>query len=471
MSTKDALDTSSERDKARAREWLFVAFASLFVAGLLACLLVVARTPALSWLARDPGFFKRCLVVHVDLALVVWFYAFVAALFATIPSRVRANILGAHGAYAAGLGAVVLVLSAFAKGAVPVLANYVPVVDHPLYVAGLVAIGIGLAVTFLDAKILPGTEVPGSVIVMPPAAIVMIRAAALAVLVALVTFAASAIEVTPGLAPEARWEILMWGGGHVLQVASVAAMLAVWTLLVARATGAPPVSREASTVLSALLVMPILGAPVLALEGDHGAFTRLMQFGIAPAMVVYLILCVRALVVRRAHVTRGDPALLGFAASAILCVLGVALGASIRGSNTVVPAHYHASIGAVTVAFMAITPTLLVAVGMRPLEGRMARVARVQPALLGFGQAVFALGFALAGQHGMRRKTYGGEQEVRTLAEWAGLTVMGLGGAVAVAGGVLFLVIVGAMWRRRVAVLEQRGGTWRGLPARTRSNA
>lgn len=465
MSSNCERSLAHDEDRRRAGAWLFVAVSSLLVAGLLALLLVVARTPLLSWVARDPGFFKRCLVVHVDLALVVWFYAFVAALFALVPSRVGSNAVSRHAAYAAALGAAVLVFAAFAPGAAPVLANYVPVVDHPLHVAGLAAIGLGLGATFLDPKLLPGNEAAGSLLSLPPAAIVGLRAAAVAVLVALLTFGASAMEVTPGLAADARWERIMWGGGHVLQVASVSAMLAVWTVLVARATGAPPVSRRIATALFALLVSPTFAAPLLALSGAHGTFTRLMQFGIAPAMLVYLALCVRALVRARAKIA--DPATMGFTASAALCVLGVALGAAIRGPNTVIPAHYHASIGAVTVAFMAITPALLEELGLPGLEGRFARLARVQPALLGVGQAVFAVGFAVAGHGGMRRKAYGGEQEVRTLSDWLGLTVMGLGGAVAVGGGVLFLILVGVMWRRRVS-LSNRGEKWRALPARTR---
>ena len=38
--------------------------------------------------------------------------------------------------------------------------------------------------------------------------------------------------------------------------------------------------------------------------------------------------------------------------AAVMVAFTVVLGAMIRDSNTVVPAHYHASIGAVTVAFM-----------------------------------------------------------------------------------------------------------------------
>jgi hypothetical protein len=42
----------------------------------------------------------------------------------------------------------------------------------------------------------------------------------------------------------------------------------------------------------------------------------------------------------------------------------------------------------------------------------------------------------------MGRKLYGAEQATRTLAESIGLAVMGVGGFVAVAGGVVFLLVV-----------------------------
>ena len=70
--------------------------------------------------------------------------------------------------------------------------------------------------------------------------------------------------------------------------------------------------------------------------------------------------------------------------------------------------------------------------------------------LFGGGQAIFGLGFALAGAYGLGRKQYGAEQHVRSLGEYLGLSIMGLGGLVAVAGGIFFL-----------AVMLRRLGAWR----------
>jgi hypothetical protein len=65
---------------AEARRWFALAIGSLVIAGLLSLSVVIGRLPVIAGWIGDPLFFKRCLVVHVDLALVVWFYAFLAAL-------------------------------------------------------------------------------------------------------------------------------------------------------------------------------------------------------------------------------------------------------------------------------------------------------------------------------------------------------------------------------------------------------
>jgi cytochrome c oxidase subunit I len=124
-----------------------------------------------------------------------------------------------------------------------------------------------------------------------------------------------------------------------------------------------------------------------------------------------------------------------------------------------VPAHYHASLGAVTVAFMA-AAYFVCALARRDtraagLRASVWRAAKWQLALFGVGQTVFALGFALGGVYGLGRKAYAAEQHVRSAGELTGLLVMGLGGLVAVAGGLWFLFLIlrelRAWWRPAAA--------------------
>ena len=75
-----------------------------------------------------------------------------------------------------------------------------------------------------------------------------------------------------------------------------------------------------------------------------------------------------------------DPRIIGVAVSVALTLLGFLLGAAIRGSNTIVPAHYHAAVGGVTVSFMSAALVLLGAVSASAPRARR-RAAGVQPLL------------------------------------------------------------------------------------------
>ncbi len=456
---------AATQDAARtARAWIGLAVTCLIVAGLFALLLVIGRMPPFDRLFTDPLFFRRCLVVHVNLSLVAWFHAFLVGMTSLLPGAGRSPALRALGFLVATVGLAILCASAMAPGALPVLSNYVPAIDHPLFLVGLGALGAGWVITLLDGRLLPArSEGASDDDVLPQAAVPAFRAAGVALVIAVITFLASALS-TPSLMPQQRFELLGWGGGHVLQVASLAAMLAAWLVLLTPVIGKSPLSRSAANVLFALLVLPLLAAPVIALHGTtapgyKGAFTLLMQLGTWPVTIVVLFACVRAVVHARREGRLAswlDARLVPVAASAVLTLLGFTLGALIHGSNTMVPAHYHASIGAVTVAFMALTIHLLEPLGLKTPR-RFARIAPWQPALFGVGQSIFAAGFALAGAAGMARKVYGVEQ-VRTATQSAGLVIMGLGGIVAVAGGLLFLAIVGAAWLRRT---RSRNSLWR----------
>jgi heme/copper-type cytochrome/quinol oxidase subunit 1 len=97
---------------------------------------------------------------------------------------------------------------------------------------------------------------------------------------------------------------------------------------------------------------------------------------------------------------------------------------------------------------MTITFLMLRAFGFSISTRRLRRAAAWQPITYGVGQMIFASGFAIAGIYGMSRKTYGAEQAGRGLGESIGLGVMGIGGLIAVIGGLLFLGIVAAIWRQ-----------------------
>jgi len=450
------------------RRWCALAIGSLVVAGLLSLAVVIGRLPVLSRIIDDPLFFKRCLVVHVDLALVVWFYAFLGGLLAMAapaqPSRVRTA------AYLLAVGGVLAMLAgALVRGAQPVLANYVPVIAHPLFSAGLAAFFVGALLHFVHALAAPAPETRGA---LPPDATFGLKAAAVLIVIAAATWVSAQAGLPAGLDVATRAEFLAWGPGHVLQAANACAMLAVWLWLLERATGQPVLSRRAAQLVFGALVLPQAVMPLLTLRGTldtlyHSGATQLMRWSIFPAVLAVFVLGLvhlrRHRSLARACTAERRVALAGLAASAGLTLLGMILGACIRGSTTLVPAHYHASLGAVTVAFM--TAAYFVCHHLRQTSGQPAlgdrgwRSARRQLAVFGVGQSVFALGFAIGGAYGLGRKAYAAEQHVRSAGELTGLVVMGLGGLVAVAGGLWFLALVlrelRGWWRAPVAPVNE----------------
>jgi hypothetical protein len=59
------------------------------------------------------------------------------------------------------------------------------------------------------------------------------------------------------------------------------------------------------------------------------------------------------------------------------------------------------------------------------------------------------LGLVWSGGYGVQRKVAGSEQVLRSASEVAGMGLMGLGGAVAIVGGLLFVVVVARALRGR----------------------
>jgi heme/copper-type cytochrome/quinol oxidase subunit 1 len=68
------------------------------------------------------------------------------------------------------------------------------------------------------------------------------------------------------------------------------------------------------------------------------------------------------------------------------------------------------------------------------------KLAKVQPYFYGIGQTLFVLGMFWAGSHQVQRKTYGADQVLSSIPEYAGMAIMGFGGLIAIVGGAFFVL-------------------------------
>jgi heme/copper-type cytochrome/quinol oxidase subunit 1 len=126
-------------------------------------------------------------------------------------------------------------------------------------------------------------------------------------------------------------------------------------------------------------------------------------------------------------------------ASVVLFSAGGFVGFLITGNNVRIPAHYHGSIVGVTLGMMGVVYLLLPRLGFAAPDSRL---AAWQPYVYGAGQLLHILGLVWSGGYGVQRKVAGADQVLEGAAQVAAMGLMGLGGLLAVVGGILFLVVV-----------------------------
>jgi len=432
--------TTDRKQRRTAVAWLGLGITALALAGIFAILLVVARMPGTSELFPTQNFFRIALIVHVDESVLIWFLAFAGIVWSL---GGQSPVAMSRSAIAVAAAGCVLVAAAPFLGATdPLLNNYVPVLSHPLFLIALVLFALGILLQIL-------AYLPGGIkaVSWSEPLTVGIATSAVAALVAALSFVWTWLKLPLRWEGATYFEFLFWGPGHVLQFVYTQIMLIAWLWLLrvsGRPVGLPSVGISAILVLG---IVPLLLVPLI-----HGSYTpdapetrlafiQLMRWGNGLAAVPLGLLVILSLLRhRREPIPEGcGPAYQALTWSLVLFIAGGILGALIAGANTTVPAHYHGSIVGVTLALMGLTYHLLPELGFQRPTGRM---ARIQPLVYGAGQLLHIGGLAASGALGIQRKTAGAAQGLEGVWTKAFMGVMGLGGLLAVVGGILFVLVV-----------------------------
>jgi cytochrome c oxidase subunit 1 len=454
-----ALPVPVDARRRLAAAWTLLALASLAVSGVFSVLLVLSRTPGVKDVFPLVDFFRVALVVHVDLSVLVWFVAFAGALW-SLNSTPRAVPLGWAAFALAGAGAAVMALSPFVGAGRPVMANYIPVLDEPVFLSGLALLALGVALAVARGMwVVPpvGARLDG-----PGALRFGLNTSLVAAGMALVAFGWSfwaLRDLPPGVDAKGYYELAFWGGGHVLQFVWTLLMFVAW-LWLAEDGGAPlPLTPRTTTLLFGVGLVAVFLTPLIYLAYDvtsvehHRLHTWLMRFGGGLAILPFALAVLVGLA--RAAAPRAEQAVLRSAlvASLVLFGAGGLIGLMISGSNVRIPAHYHGSIVGVTLAFMGLAYLLLPRLGFAAVAPR---AARWQLWLYAGGQLMHVAGLVWSGGYGVQRKVAGAAQAHRGTEEIVAMGIMGLGGLIAVIGGTLFLVLA------FMAVFRGRAGSGRG---------
>jgi len=430
------------RCRALAGGWLKLGIATLLIAGVYAALLVVARTPMIKNIIPSTDFFYITLVIHVIFSNVFWFLAIAGVLW-NMNTIGRFIPLGWAALIITSTGVIVIAISPFAGAADPVMSNYIPFLNDPLFFAGLAISGSGFALLVLRALI----SVPRLRVNTPDGSMrfgvyTATNAATMAILAFFWAFFTMPQTDATG---ETWYQGLFWLGGHVLQFTHALLMLAAWMWL-ATASGVKfRLSPRVTSLLFTLALFTVAFTPIAFLSMHVTSinfqkwFTTHMQIGGAAATLPLGLAVLWSLFGADRAPTGKQPLRIALWLSIMLFALGGVLGYMLRESSTLVTAHYHSVTGAVTLAFMALAYDILPHLGFSAIPPRL---ARIQVYAYGVGQLLHVLGLAWAGGYGMARKVGGSAEVLENIQQTLGMALMGIGGTIATVGGIVFLVIV-----------------------------
>lgn len=444
-SISDNVDKQDET-KPYAVRWLWLGVWALALAGIFAVILVVARTPQLKAFSLFHDLFSVALVVHVDLSVLTWFLAAIAVAISLSLQHSKRRFLYAEPAafWSMAAGMLCLTFSPLFGEWEVVKSNYIPVLYNAVFFLGLSLMAAGMLILSLERVWLARAlhRVKGCSHHMDSLVL------ALVILVALVAFYASGELLPAGYDHNARYEYLFWAGGHTLQFAFILMMVLAWgQLFQARYASKLLSCRLLAVVCGLVLVgvaMPLYVFWLYPVDSDEfqSAFTKAMiEFGGLAPMLALVVLFIKMAQksTYAALPTRKDAALTALISSIVLFLAGGGLGLLITGQNVTIPAHYHGSIVGVTLALMGYAYVLMPQLGYSDV--RQQKMAVWQPVIYGIGQLMHIGGLGYSGGYGVLRKTAVGNTEFATDIKIA-LGIMGLGGLLAIIGGLLFVVVM-----------------------------
>ena len=429
--------------------WLLLGVGSLIAAGIFSVLLVLSRTPAIQEMIPLIDFFHVALVVHVDLSVLIWFLSFAGALWSYFLIH-SVTLWDKAALFFAITGTFIITVVPFFGIGNPIMNNYIPVLDHPVFLNGLNIFGIGICLFVIRILFsfpqLKKSEYP----VLPYAAYL----AAITTLFSIGALITSYLAIPADWNGEIYYETLFWGGGHVLQFTHSILMLVAWAWLAHTSGASIKLSNKLSMLLFTLTALPVISTPLIYIyhevtSAEHMIFfTELMRYGglatvpLGGIIVWHIITSGKT---QRQH----RPIKAALLCSIALFAVGGVIGFLIEGVNVVIPAHYHGSIVGVTLSFMGLTYYLLPQLGFAQPTPRL---AHMQPYIYAGGQLMHIIGLAWSGGYGIQRKTAGTAQGLDNLPEIAGMALMGMGGLISIIGGFLFIIVAIKSVRNRHSV-------------------
>lgn len=421
-------DQSIVNNKSISRLWLLLAVSALALAGLFSLPPVILRGPFFADKLPVDLIFATSLVIHVDLSVLVWMLAIGGVIFSSL-SISKNEQYEKIAFYASLAGMVLMAISPLTGAPNPLKNNYIPVLQNFTFILGLSVFGNGILLKSILTILNKNKKSPLEFGAYITAMILIISAVCF-------VFGVYKTGNPYVYKPVDYYEQIFWGGGHVLMFAFTNFVLIAWLWLADSCSLKLPFNDKATKILLSFNFLVVLPSPLFYLSDDfYSIFMLQMRHfaGITPAIIGIAILfsAAKNKLQNQPHAIKA-----AFILSVLLFGYGGVLGFMISGINVTIPAHYHGSIVGITLGFTALAYHLLPKLGYGEIKGKL---ASVQPYIYGLGQFCHITGLAIMGGYGALRKDAASSQHIDTIL---GKTMFFSGGALAILGGLLFIIVV-----------------------------
>jgi cytochrome c oxidase subunit I len=430
--------------KELTKKWLLLAVGAVALAGVFAILIVLLRIPSFHDILPFQDFFKTALIVHVDLSVVVWMLALTSMLWCVFINK--NNYATAKIAfYISAIGTILIAVSPFTGEGNPILNNYVPILHNLAFFIGLALFFCGILIQNLLCLI--------SYKRVKNFFEFSIYSSALMVFGVILAFSLSINNIEQvisrsNLELSYFYELVFWGAGHILQFAYTQILNLAWLIIALALFSKVTFSKNFfRNVMLLNLALGLTGLFAYYLyETDSGEFyiffTNHMRYfgGVVPTILGSCL----TYNLFKADYKKNTPEFAALANSIFLFFTGGIIGAMIAGSNVTIPAHYHGSIVGISIALMGMVYIYLPKVGYRKVTGKL---AVIQPYIYCIGQLIHVLALAWSGGYGVMRKTPGA---VPSLEAKFAMGLMGIGGLIAIIGGLIFVTVVYKSMRKAI---------------------
>ncbi len=355
---------------------------------------------------------------------------------------------------------------------------YVPLKAHPLFYLSYILFAVGALITvatfFINLVVAKREQrYEGS---LPLVVFGLMTAAVLATYTLLQGAAAfvPAFLWSVGLLPEIDTGIFrnfFWGFGHPAQQVNLAAMVAVWYALAQITVGSRPVNEKFSRLAFVLYLFFInLGSahhllvdPGLSFAWKAVNTSYAMYLAVLGSMMHAFSIPAAIEVAQRArgfrkglfdwlrHAPWKEPGFSALVLSMILFgwiggITGVTIGTeqiNMLAHNTLrIPGHFHATVvGGTTLAFMGFSYYIIPLIFRKELK--LKKWAVWQPYVYAVGSALVSIGMIASGLQGVSRRhwdiTFAGVVPGTVSLT---LAILGIGALIAVAGGIMYVMII-----------------------------